>query len=381
MKSKLAVVLLMAGEGLRFGSHKTMTKINQVPLYQYSLAILRKFSRDVVLVVNQEDYLEVLNAVDDDIKVIIGGTSRGESSLNGIRATSQEWVLIHDAARPLITSSLISNLIQSFDESIDGIIVSRNSDSVIYNQKTQEEGQKEDYLIIETPQIFRRELILAAYYQDLDHNLNFADDLRVYLKYHDSSRLKFFLQREPNNKLTWSEDLRLIKSLLLRRDMRIGNSYDVHALVEGRELILGGITIPYHLGLFGVSDADCLSHAIGNAILGALGEKDLGYYFNDQDPDNKGIKSSKILKYIYNIMGKHGYFINNIDVMIILQAPKVAKYIDLMKKYYMKLLNINRHQIAIKATTNEYFGLIGEGQAIAVKCIISLQGDFNERKN
>lgn len=153
---------------------------------------------------------------------------------------------------------------------------------------------------------------------------------------------------------------------------RNGIGYDVHRLVEGRPLILGGVVIPFEKGLDGHSDADVLSHAIADAILGALGEPDIGYWFPPSDESIEGISSMKILKKVQGLVeGKHA-FIENIDSTIIAERPKVLHHADQMKRKIATVLSLPAEDIGIKATTNEEMGFVGRGEGIAVVAIATV---------
>lgn len=154
--------------------------------------------------------------------------------------------------------------------------------------------------------------------------------------------------------------------------MRIGMGYDVHRLVEGRKLILGGVEIPYERGLLGHSDADVLLHAIMDALLGAAALGDIGKHFPDTDENYKGISSIELLKHVGNLLAKHNYKIGNIDSTIIAQKPKMAPHIPTMRKNIADSLNIDIDQINIKATTEEGLGFTGEGLGISSQAICLL---------
>lgn len=155
--------------------------------------------------------------------------------------------------------------------------------------------------------------------------------------------------------------------------MRIGIGYDVHKLVFGRDLILGGEKIPFEKGLLGHSDADVLIHAVMDAILGALAMRDIGFHFPDTDDAYKGIDSKLLLKKVDNIMKEKGYCIVNIDSVIMAQKPKLQNYIDKMRENISNILNIDRDQISIKATTTEKLGFIGREEGIAVEAVCLLE--------
>lgn len=155
--------------------------------------------------------------------------------------------------------------------------------------------------------------------------------------------------------------------------MRIGMGYDVHRLVEDRDLILGGVKIPYEKGLLGHSDADVLLHAIMDALLGAAALGDIGKHFPDTDPAYKGISSVELLKHVGGLLAEHGYRIGNIDATIIAQRPKMAPHIQAMRENTAKALNIDVDQINIKATTEEGLGFTGEGLGIASNAICMIE--------
>ena len=154
--------------------------------------------------------------------------------------------------------------------------------------------------------------------------------------------------------------------------MRIGMGYDVHKLVEERNLILGGVKIPYELGLLGHSDADVLLHAIMDSLLGAASLGDIGTHFPDTDSKYKGISSIELLKHVGNLLTKHNYKIGNIDATIIAQKPKMAPHIPKMRENIASALNISIDQINVKATTEEGLGFTGEGLGISSQSICLL---------
>ena len=154
--------------------------------------------------------------------------------------------------------------------------------------------------------------------------------------------------------------------------MRIGMGYDVHKLVEDRDLILGGVKIPYSLGLLGHSDADVLLHAIMDSLLGAAALGDIGKHFRDSDHRYKGISSIELLKHVGSLLKENNWLIENIDSTIIAQKPKMAPHIENMRKNISEALNINIDQINVKATTEEGLGFTGEGKGISSQSICLL---------
>ncbi|HPB39343.1 MAG TPA: 2-C-methyl-D-erythritol 2,4-cyclodiphosphate synthase [Flexilinea sp.] len=152
--------------------------------------------------------------------------------------------------------------------------------------------------------------------------------------------------------------------------MRIGLGYDIHRLVQGRRLVLGGVEIPFEKGLLGHSDADVLIHAVCDAILGAAGMGDIGYHFPDTDPEFKDIYSIKLLAVTYEMIRSKGFSVNNIDSTIFAEAPRLSPYKEEMKRNIARTLQINPDRVNIKATTAEGVGLIGKGEGIAAMCIV-----------
>ena len=159
--------------------------------------------------------------------------------------------------------------------------------------------------------------------------------------------------------------------------MRVGLGYDVHKLVEGRDLIIGGVQIPYEKGLLGHSDADVLLHAIMDALLGAAALGDIGKHFPDTDSKYKGISSIKLLEYVRELIDDELYVVGNIDATIIAQRPKMAPYIEQMKKNVANALAIEVSQVNIKATTEEGLGFTGSGEGISAQAIASLETIVN----
>lgn len=164
--------------------------------------------------------------------------------------------------------------------------------------------------------------------------------------------------------------------------MRIGQSTDIHRFAENRQLILGGVLIPYEKGLDGHSDADALTHAIAEAILGALALGDLGHWFPDTDPRYKGMNSLLILKEVVRMMKEKGYKIGNVDSLILIEKPKMAPYIDAMRKNYAEILECNLSQVSVKATRGEKMGFIGRGEGVLAQAVVLLEevGHVSENK-
>lgn len=155
--------------------------------------------------------------------------------------------------------------------------------------------------------------------------------------------------------------------------MRIGQSQDIHKLVEGRDLIIGGVKIPYEKGLLGHSDADVLLHAIIESIIGAMGLRDIGTHFSDKDPKYEGISSLKLLDETYKMMEENGYKLVNLDSLIVIEKPKMAPYIDKMRENIAEHLHANINQINVKATCAEGMGFVGTGEGALAQCVCLIE--------
>lgn len=156
-------------------------------------------------------------------------------------------------------------------------------------------------------------------------------------------------------------------------DLRIGHGYDVHRLTEGRKLILGGVEIKHKLGLLGHSDADVLTHAVMDAMLGALALGDIGQHFPDTDPKYAGADSIQLLRYVNDIIQKKGWQLSNLDVTVLAQAPKLAPHIMQMRKNLCTAIGCDLNQVSIKATTEEKLGFTGHEEGIAAHCVVLLE--------
>jgi 2-C-methyl-D-erythritol 2,4-cyclodiphosphate synthase len=160
---------------------------------------------------------------------------------------------------------------------------------------------------------------------------------------------------------------------MVNNGMRIGHGYDVHRLVEGRKLIMGGVDIPFELGLLGHSDADVLLHAIADAILGAVALGDIGKHFPDTDPRFKGADSMKLLEHVVSLVSEKGYSIGNLDATIIAQRPRMAPHIPAMRANIARVLGCDVDRINVKATTTEELGFAGRGEGIAAHAVVLMQ--------
>lgn len=326
-------------------------------------------SKDVLQSQDKDRVLSNFRPYRKDVKlkrleVIEGGASRQESTALGIKFALQykpenHIVLIHDAARPNASPDLYRRVIKEAYEKGAVVPAVRLKDTIRdVNKGTL---NRDDMRAVQTPQGFAGEIILKAI-KHAEENCFVGTD--------EGSLIDFMgfpvstvLGSESNIKITSPEDL--------TKTVCIGTGYDVHAFAENRKLILGGVDIPFEKGLLGHSDADVLTHALMDAILGAMGEGDIGLLFPDTAPEYKGVSSIELLKSVVALMNEKFYTLENADITVICQAPKIRPHIDEMKKN-LELVLSPKNGINIKGTTTEKLGFEGRGEGIAASATVLL---------
>ncbi len=366
------IVAAGSGERAKLNQSKVLFQIKEKPLFLYSVETFLSLGFKIVLVVSKNDFAEVQKYQNEDIKLVIGGKTRGESVLNGLKEVETPYVYIHDAARPLITKKAImeiDNVLQYHDAVL---LAEHVTNAIKYTSNSELKSlNRDDYILAQTPQAFLTEKIRYAYTRSPGQ---FDDDISLYQSFYPEDKIRVIYNLEPNLKVTYPQDFLYVKSHLEKEDpMRIGHSFDIHQLVENRPLILGGLEIPHDKGLLGHSDADVLLHAIAEAMLGALALGDLGTYFPDTDPQYKDIHSDKILKTVYDLIRQKGYEIGNIDTTVYAELPKLNPHISSIRQNIAGLLSINEDLVSVKATTYEKLDAIGEQKAMAAEAIVLLK--------
>lgn len=375
-------VLVAAGRGTRAGldANKVFYPVEgRSPLSRSLDAIAQTgLYEGIVLVLAKDDFLAYRALAEREgacplVKsVVAGGKTRQESVFAGLKVVpeSVEWVSIHDAARPFAGEALFRATLDAARETGSGVISTDVTDTV----KRVEEGRavetldRERLRAVQTPQSFRREEILRAHLAALADGFAGTDDASLYEREFGSATLVTADGARENVKLTHRGDF-------LRGDVRMGTGYDVHRLVEGRPLVLGGVTIPWEKGLLGHSDADVALHALMDAMLGALGEGDIGRHFPDSDEQYRGIASTELLRRVVELTRNKGYRVGNCDVTIVAQAPKLAPYIEEMRANVARVLGVDVSRVNIKATTTERLGFEGEGLGISAQAVAVMRSE------
>lgn len=367
------IVAAGAGTRAKLNQSKILYQVNHKPLFLYSVETFKSMGYTIVLVVSKDDLNEVRKYVTEDIKLVIGGKTRSESVKLGLKVVETPYVFIHDAARPLITKQTLFNIEKAL-EYHDAVLLAEKLTSALKKTNIQNYTSlnRDDYLLAQTPQAFLTEKIRFAYFRN-EHT--YDDDISLYQTFYPEEKIHVVINEDPNMKVTYPQDFAYVKAILEERDehMRIGHSFDIHALVEGRPLWLGGIEIPFEKGLLGHSDADVLLHAISESILGALALGDLGTHFPDTDPKYKGIDSKLILKDVLMLMQDKGYKVANVDATIYAELPKLNPHILTIRESIARLMSVDLDLVSVKATTYEKMDAIGEQKAMAAEAVVLLK--------
>lgn len=311
-----------------------------------------------------EEFVKLLSPLSKKVKTILGGDTRTASVSKALNETRGEFVLIHDGARPFITPDLIKKcLYKAINEGncVPALPLTETAGAIENGKIVRTERSK--LLNLQTPQTFKTEEIKRAY-SSIKRGESFTDDCGVYCRYIGACN---FIEGEKSNvKLTYKPDF---EKLLPQRS---GIGYDIHELVVGRKLILGGVEIPRYKGLSGHSDADVVLHALMDAMLSACSLKDIGNYFPDTDQRYKDISSVILLKKVLETVKKQGYKPVNASFSIIAEKPKLSPYVDSMKKNLAFLLGLTEGRVGIACTTNEKIGELGSEKAIAAFCTVTV---------
>ena len=306
-----------------------------------------------------------------DLEIIKGGSTRQESVINALTKSkyNTSYVIIHDCARPLFFKQLTERIVRLIKTNIFDCIVpySDCSDTALFNGFDMD---RKKLKLIKTPQAFKKKIITKLHKINKSNNL--TDDSQLFRIHADKYKIKYLKDRYQNNKITYKEDLESVN--FLQNDFRIGLGYDIHRLERYRSsnyINLGALKIKSKMHIISHSDGDVILHAITDSILGALSLRDIGTYF----PNNKRNYKRNSVDFLNNAlkkMSKQNFLINNIDIMIVSEEPRINQYYDRMIKRLCEVLSIKDNQITIKATTNEKSGLIGESKFIACWSSISL---------
>lgn len=345
-------IIVAAGNSVRYGGD--VNKLDELlfgkTVLSHSIDIFKAVADTVVVVGRRIEgtvYAE-------------GGATRFLSVLDGLdRLPDDGVVAIHDGARPFITESFVRSLYKQaerFGSAVPSLAVT----DTLYRKGSNVVSKREDFITVQTPQIFDTLLLKSAYHAATSSS--FTDDSSVFAA--NGNEVHFAEGLRANVKLTYRGDL---------PDFRVGNGFDVHPFTEGNGVVLGGVKIPFDKKLQGHSDADALCHAVCDAILSASGNRDIGHQFPDTDPRYEGIDSTLLLGRCVELANKQGLEVVNISATVICQAPRIAPYIDAMAARIASVCGVTPNCVNISATTTEHLGALGNGDGVAAQAVALLR--------
>lgn len=384
----VCAVIVAAGKSTRMGGgDKTMLDILGKPALR---RCLERFDAcpaiDMICLVTAAERLNACAGISVQwgiakLKAIVaGGDTRGQSVMNGLNALPQECeiVAIQDGARPFATAGIIARTIESARLRGSGVAAIKCRDTVkVAGQDgcVRSTPDRSTLWLVQTPQTFQYGLILDAYRRAAETGAEATDDAAVAEL---AGQPVWLVEGSADNiKLTTPEDLVHGEAIIRAHEgdigsMRIGEGFDVHRLVEGRALVLGGVEIPHRLGLLGHSDADVLVHAIMDALLGAAGLGDIGKHFPDSDNAYQGISSLLLLERVSALLRERGWITGNVDATVAAQHPKLAPHIPMMRENLARCLGVSVDSVNVKATTTEGLGFEGREEGISARAVALL---------
>jgi len=366
------LIILAAGDSKRLESStpKPFHRINGITLLEHAINAFRDFKEiKKTFIVYNHKHKKYLNKIKlKNVIKIKGGKTRQESTFNALKKISCKKIIIHDAARPSPAKTLIKKLLIKIKNNHAVIPIIKVTDATKRVEKNYvfKNIQRSSLRFAQTPQAFT----FKKLYKKHKDNINTTIDDDSSLFTNDDEKVQTISGNKTNIKITDKEDLNTFK-LIKNKKTYYGIGFDVHKLVEGKKLYLGGLKIPFNRGLLGHSDADPVLHALIDSLLGASRLKDIGSHF-PRNKKNKNIRSTVLLKKTINLLETNNLSINNIDINIIIQKPKIKKYSNKIISLISKLCKINSNQINIKGKTTEKLGIIGKGNAIASEVITSI---------
>ena len=375
---RIAVVIVAGGAGERAGGEKPkqFQTLGGKPLLDWSIAACAGASQvNRVVVVAPEGRVEDLEGeyeAVEEIIVVAGGGDRSGSVRAGLKALETDppdIVLIHDGARPGLSGEMIGTLVEALADADAAAPALPIADAVKrLSGDTVATVEREGLVRVQTPQAFHYPVIAAAYAKADVHGV---DDLALV---EDSARVQLVDGDPRLMKVTYPGDMALAERMLLPQDLRIGAGFDVHAFGPGDLVTLCGVEIPHDHSLAGHSDADVAWHALTDAVLGALALGDIGDHFPPGEPQWKGAASKVFLSHAVQLAAKRGFSINNADITLICEAPKIGPHRQAMRISTAEALGIDVERVSVKATTTEQLGFTGRREGIAAQASVSLKG-------
>ena len=329
---------------------------------------------------------EALTGLPNVLAVVPGGATRQASVAMGLftlGGAPEDLIFVHDGARPLVTAEVISRCLEAARQqgnAVAALPVADTLKAVDDAHTVQRTVDREGLWAVQTPQVFPVSALYDAHTQARDAGWLGTDEASLVEMFGDTP--VHLVPGDPANfKITRPEDLALAEAVLSARarppmpqtpQTRVGFGYDIHPLIEGRPLMLGGVSIPSARGLDGHSDADVLLHALCDALLGAAGLPDIGHLFPNTDPAYKNISSLLLLRHVAARVAEMGGTVVNVDMTLIAEAPKIAPYVAQMRQAIAEALTLDSSRVGLKATTNEGLGSLGRGEGMAAHAVAAI---------
>lgn len=373
----LSAIIPAAGASHRMqaGTNKQFLSVAGQPVLTRTLLSLKGLADEYIIVCKGSEVAACREAADAafaDYILTPGGTTRQESVYAGLLQAGGNYVLIHDGCRPFASRELINRVIAAARTTGAAIPALALTDTIKEVKNGTVKGTADRNLLqaVQTPQVFLRELLLAAYqHASMEIKQSATDDAFLVEQYGQPVAV---VQGEATNiKITHPQDIHLANRMV-GESMRTGIGFDVHKLVKDRKLILGGVHIPYPKGLLGHSDADVLVHAVMDSLLGAAGLGDIGRHFPDTDSTWRDADSLQLLLQVGAMLAAQAIRIINIDAVIIAEQPKVALYISQMERNIAVTLGLGVEAVNVKASTTEGLGVTGRGEGIGAQSVCTL---------
>ena len=363
-------ILLCAGGSSRMGFDKLLTPIaGKTAIERSQSALVLGGVEEIVFTVSPatRDFVEALYCPVPR-QIVDGGETRAQSVKNALNAImSASIVAIHDAARCMVSPETVRESILSAEAFGSGVVAGKVTDTIVRLDESRVTTLDRNQLIrMQTPQTFRFERIKRAY--ETGDLSSVTDDCALYIAAGYEPRFVYTEGEAANQKLTTGADWQLA----LASYARFGTGFDTHRLVEGRKLILGGVEIPFEKGLLGHSDADVLTHAIIDALLGAAGLGDIGRLFPDTDEAYKGADSITLLQEVVRRIEQNRLRVSHVDATVICERPKIKPHAESMQTRLAEAMHVSPENVSIKATTTEGMNDEGRGLCISAYAVASL---------
>ena len=389
-RPRVGAIVAAAGESRRMaGTDKIFLPLMREPLISYSIKVLQESPQvdAIVLALSPANIARGRELVEasgwDKVREVYpGGERRQDSVRAGVeRLADVEWVIVQDGARPFIDADMVARGLA--EARLTGAAVAavpvkdtiKSADAGLYVDETL---PRDRLWAAQTPQVFRRELLAQAH-DRISSDVN--DDALMVERL--GARVRIFLGSHANIKVTTPEDVHIAEAILRSRESghpyvdpmtpRSGIGIDVHPLVEGRALVLGGVSIPFHQGLAGHSDGDVLLHAVVDALLGGAGLGDIGTHFPSGDDRYEGIASTELLRQTLGLLADRRWRVTYVDATILAERPRLSPFMDEIKRAMASALQLESDCVNVKATTTDGLGSIGRGEGIAALAVATVE--------